>query len=65
MEYLVNDESQEWYAETNGEFPVRDTVPVSDILNSWGDFKADDIALEQLGIRNSEAVRLMDRAGWR
>jgi len=65
MEFLVNDESQEWYAETNGEFPVRDSVPISDTLKAWGPFKADEIALEQLGIYNADAVRLMDRAGWR
>ena len=65
MEYLVSDEAQEWYAETNNEYPVREGVPVSDTLASWGAFKADNLALEQLGIHNAEAVRLMDRAGWR
>lgn len=65
MEYLVGDEAQHWYAETNNEFPVRDDVPTSDLLRSWGEFKADDIALDQLGIHNAEAVRLMDRAGWK
>lgn len=65
MEFLVNDASQEWYGEANGEFPVRADVPASEVLQSWGPFKADEIALEQLGIHNAEAVRLMDRAGWR
>ncbi len=65
MEYLVSDEAQAWYAETNNEYPVRTDVPVSDVLESWGEFKADDIALDQLGIHNAEAVRLMDRAGWK
>lgn len=65
IEYLVSDEAQEWYAETNNEYPVREGVPVSETLSSWGAFKADDLALEQLGIHNAEAVRLMDRAGWR
>lgn len=65
MEYLVSDEAQHWYAETNNEFPVRDDVESSELLRSWGDFKADDIALDQLGIHNAEAVRLMDRAGWK
>ena len=65
IEYLVSDESQEWYAETNNEYPVREGVPVSETLASWGAFKADGLALEQLGIHNAEAVRLMDRAGWR
>ena len=65
MEFLVSDEAQHWYAETNNEFPVRADVESSELLKSWGDFKADDISLDQLGIHNAEAVRLMDRAGWK
>ncbi|MDX1490266.1 MAG: Fe(3+) ABC transporter substrate-binding protein [Pseudohongiellaceae bacterium] len=64
LEFLVSEEAQSWYAETNNEFPVRSDVEASEILRSWGEFKADDIALEELGIHNAEAVRLMDRAGW-
>jgi iron(III) transport system substrate-binding protein len=62
---MVNDESQSWYAEVNGEFPVRDGVMVSDTLKQWGGFKADSLALEQLGINAAQAVRVMDRAGWK
>ena len=65
MEFLVSDEAQTWYAEANNEFPVRPGVPVSETLQSWGEFKADSLALDQLGIHNADAVRLMDRAGWR
>jgi len=65
LEYLVSDEAQSWYAETNNEFPVRSGVPISAVLQSWGEFKADELALEELGIHNAESVRLMDRAGWR
>jgi iron(III) transport system substrate-binding protein len=65
LEYLVSDEAQTWYAETNNEFPVRPGVPVSAALQGWGEFKADELALQQLGIHNAESVRLMDRAGWR
>lgn len=65
MEFLVSDEAQRWYAETNNEYPIRDDVEVSETLQSWGDFKADQLELEQLGIHNAEAVRLMDRVGWR
>ncbi|GAB4182628.1 MAG: Fe(3+) ABC transporter substrate-binding protein [Wenzhouxiangellaceae bacterium] len=65
IEFLASPESQRWYAETNGEYPVRPGITVSDTLNSWGDFKADSLNLSQLGQGNAEAVRLMDRAGWR
>jgi len=64
LEFLASEVAQHWYAETNNEFPVREDVPASELLKSWGEFKADDIALEELGIHNADAVRLMDRAGW-
>jgi iron(III) transport system substrate-binding protein len=34
-------------------------------LQSWGEFKADPIALNKLGENNRKAVELMDKAGWK
>ncbi len=65
LEYLASDAAQTWYAETNGEYPVRPEVPVSATLAAWGEFKPDSLNLERLGELNGEAVRLMDRAGWK
>jgi iron(III) transport system substrate-binding protein len=65
LEFMVSEEAQHWYADANDEFPVRAGIPASEILQSWGAFKADDLPLEQLGVHNSDAVRLMDRAGWK
>lgn len=65
IEFLASDASQEWYAETNGEYPIRDGIAISDTLKSWGSFKKDDLQLNLLGKYNPDAVRLMDRAGWR
>ncbi len=65
LEFLVGEEAQSWYAETNGEYPVRSDVPPSELLSSWGSFKMDTLNLARLGELNPEAVRLMDRAGWK
>ncbi|MCW8930572.1 MAG: Fe(3+) ABC transporter substrate-binding protein [Gammaproteobacteria bacterium] len=65
IEFLSTKEAQRWYADVNFEYPVRKDVPASDLLNSWGDFKADTINLNQLGVNNAEAVKIMDRAGWK
>lgn len=65
IEFLLNDESQAWYAEANYEYPVKPGIPASATLQAWGDYKADPIKLDQLGQHNAEAVRLMDRAGWK
>lgn len=65
LEFLVNESSQSWYANQNMEYPVRADVPVNDTLSQWGEFKADELNLDLLGEYNAEAVRLMDRAGWK
>jgi iron(III) transport system substrate-binding protein len=65
IEFLVGPEAQAWYAETNGEYPVREGVDMSPVLAEWGGFEADDLNLSRLGELNGEAVRVMDRAGWK
>ena len=65
LEFLVTDDSQEWYAEVNNEYPVVEGAAISKTLESFGTFKADSINLTILGVYNPAAVKLMDRAGWR
>ena len=63
LEFLVTDESQEWYAEVNNEYPVVEGAKISKTLESFGTFKADSINLTILGVNNPAAVKLMDRIG--
>lgn len=65
LEYMVSDASQHWYAEVNNEYPVKPGVAWSKTLEGWGRFKAYTLSVEKLGENNAEAVRLMDRAGWK
>ncbi len=65
LEFLVRKGSQVRFSKANYEYPVRPDVPFSAIIASWGEFKADPINVSELGKRNAEAVRIMDRAGWR
>ncbi len=65
MEFLVSDESQAWYAQVNSEFPVSPSAKKSELLKSWGEFKADELSLSVLGEKNALAVKLMDRVGWK
>ena len=65
MEFLANEASQAWYGQANSEFPVRDGIAWSDDLKQWGEFKSDNLSLSKLGENNADAVRLMDRAGWK
>lgn len=65
IEFLVTPQVQSWYARVNHEYPVVNGIDSSDLLNDWGEFKADTIDLTELGRLNADALRLMDRAGWR
>lgn len=65
IEYLVGAKAQAWYAEQNQEYPVRAGVGRSPTLAAMGEFKADPLPMAKLGENNAEAVKLMDRAGWR
>jgi iron(III) transport system substrate-binding protein len=65
LEFLVSDEAQRWYAEVNQEYPVKAGIAISLTLRAMGEFKADALPLTRLGELNAQAVRLLDRAGWR
>ncbi|MDX3775067.1 Fe(3+) ABC transporter substrate-binding protein [Chromatiaceae bacterium AAb-1] len=65
LEYMTGAEAQQWYAEANHEYPVRTDVKASAVLQGFGEFKADQLQLDKLGELNAEAIRVMDRAGWK
>ena len=64
-DYLVTPEAKKVFAEANFEYPVIQEATRSEILRSWGGFKADKLNVSELSKYNAEAVRVMDRAGWR
>ncbi len=61
MEYLATDEAQRIYASVNHEYPVKPGVPWSDLVASWGRFKADPLALETLAGLRKAASELVDK----
>jgi len=65
LEFLTDDKAQRWYADVNNEYPVNPAIPPSATLKAWGEFKADTLNVAKLGELNAEAVKLMDRAGWK
>ncbi|MEM6986607.1 MAG: Fe(3+) ABC transporter substrate-binding protein [Pseudomonadota bacterium] len=64
LEYLVSEEAQAWYAQSNHEYPVVDGVQPSELVASFGDFQSDSLNVSVLGERNAEAVQAFDIAGW-
>ena len=65
IEFLAREDSQRWYAESNNEYPARAGVARSELLASWGEFKADQVSASELGRLNAQAVMAMDRANWK
>lgn len=65
IRFLLSPNAQSWYAKVNNEYPVIAGASLSDTLKSWGHFHSDALNLTELGKHNAQAVRIMDRAGWR
>ena len=65
LEWLAKRSAQEAFAGINMEYPVNDATRLDPLVKSWGKFKADKLRLEAIGPLQSEAIKLMDRAGYR
>ncbi|WP_018918868.1 Fe(3+) ABC transporter substrate-binding protein [Vreelandella zhanjiangensis] len=65
LEFLSSDGAQEILAERNYEFPAVAGIKKDPVLESWGDFKKDELNINVLGENNPEAIRIFDRVGWR
>jgi iron(III) transport system substrate-binding protein len=62
---MSDDAAQEIYASVNYEFPVKKGVARSELVNSWGSFKADALGLSEISRLSPAAQRVVDRAGWK
>lgn len=65
LEFLASEEAQQAFAQGNYEYPVVEGVAWAPTLQEWGTFRHDTLNLSRLGELNTEAVQVMDRAGWR
>lgn len=60
MEFLTDDVAQQMYAEVNFEYPVKEGVKRSELVASWGDFKADTLSLDDIASHHAAAIKLLD-----
>ncbi|MCW9698854.1 MULTISPECIES: Fe(3+) ABC transporter substrate-binding protein [unclassified Avibacterium] len=60
VEYLSGDQAQHLYAELNHEYPVKPSVEKSKLVQSWGEFKQDDLPLEKIAENYENALKLID-----
>lgn len=64
MEFLASDEAQRIYAETNNEFPVKPGVPSSELVQGWGAFTPDSLALTEIAKLRPAAIKLIEEVNF-
>tara|TARA_Y100000746_G_scaffold232799_1_gene251724 strand:+ start:1650 stop:2675 length:1026 start_codon:yes stop_codon:yes gene_type:complete len=65
LEYLTSVEAQETYVNNSYEYPANSLVMPSEIVQSWGEFKIDELDLNKLGTYRNEAIKVFDKTGWK
>jgi iron(III) transport system substrate-binding protein len=65
LEYLVSASAQRHFAEGNSEYPVVRGSSVPSQVAAWGEFREDQLNAGVFARNNAQALRIMDRAGWR
>ncbi len=65
IEWLSSDTAQNLFADNNLEFPVNPKVKPDATVAAWGSFKPNQINVKEAGNLQTQAVRLMDRAGYK
>ncbi|MBF0135666.1 MAG: extracellular solute-binding protein [Magnetococcales bacterium] len=65
LEWLTTPEAQQIFAGLNMEYPVNPKVAPHATVAAWGEFKSDNLPVALAGKHQADAVRLMDRAGYK
>jgi iron(III) transport system substrate-binding protein len=65
LEWLSSPKAQNLFADANLEYPANSKVKPNPVVAAWGTFKQNPINLESAGAFQADAIRLMDRAGYK
>ena len=66
LEYLASDDAQRYFADGNNEWPVVDSVKLTNpALEALGKFKADNLPIAKLAMYQVKAQMIFDRAGFK
>ncbi len=65
LEWLSAPAAQTIFADSNMEYPVHNDAKLHPIVKSWGSFRENLINVSRGGELQAEAIKLMDRAGYR
>lgn len=65
IEYMTDVEAQEYLSAHNYEFPVNPAAKKPELLESWGDFKMQNLNFDTLGEHNHKAIEIFNKTGWK
>ncbi|MEH7253711.1 Fe(3+) ABC transporter substrate-binding protein [Neobacillus niacini] len=65
IEYMTDVKSQELLSAKNYEFPVNPKASKPELLESWGDFKMQELNFDTLGENNKKAIEIFNKTGWK
>jgi iron(III) transport system substrate-binding protein len=65
LEYLSGPQAQSLFADGNSEYPVVADAQPSAFLRNLGPFRQDTLNAARMAALSPEALRIMQRAGWR
>jgi iron(III) transport system substrate-binding protein len=61
IEFLASDEGQKIYADIVNEYPLKTSVPASELVRSWGALKPDPLPLADIAKLRKKASEIMDK----
>jgi iron(III) transport system substrate-binding protein len=65
LEWLSGPKAQQMFAQVNYEFPVLSSVKAAPLVEQWGPISHNQFNVAKAGELQTEAIKLMDRAGYR
>ncbi len=65
LEWLSSEQAQNLFSDTNLEYPANPKVKPHPRVAAWGSFKQDLVNVSKAGELQTEAVKLMDRVGYK
>jgi len=65
IEYMTSVEAQEIISAENYEFPVNPNAAKPELLESWGEFKMQELNFDTLGEHNKKSIEIFTKTGWK
>tara|TARA_B100000927_G_scaffold131062_1_gene105479 strand:+ start:2830 stop:3855 length:1026 start_codon:yes stop_codon:yes gene_type:complete len=64
IKFLTSEYAQNYYTNNSFEYPVNLNVKPSNIVAEWGEFKIDNLDLNELGIKRKQAIEIFEKSKW-